>query len=135
MQRRVAGESNEAPPKRPTPAIPPGCAVSASARTHAVGPTENWSPVNAAGLRWALWEQDNVVFHIETGETHILSELPTLLLEMLQSGPIRTTGELCQASADACGALADAPWQEKVSAVLRGLENLELVERLPAPGA
>jgi PqqD family protein of HPr-rel-A system len=135
MQRRVAGERSSAPPSRPTQAISPEHFRSAVARAHPVGPTDTWTAVSPAGLCWALWDCDNVVFHVETGETHLLNELPTLLLQMVQSNPRRTTGELCRESAAACDAPADAPWAEKIGSVLRSLENLELIERLPATGA
>jgi PqqD family protein of HPr-rel-A system len=91
--------------------------------------------VDPGGVRWSLWDCDNVVFHNETGETHLLNELPTLVLQLVHSGPLRTTGQLCRESADACGALADAPWQEKIGRVLHSLEHLELIERLPVSDA
>jgi PqqD family protein of HPr-rel-A system len=78
---------------------------------------------------------DNVVFHAETGETHLLSELPTLVLRMVQSARVRTTDELGRETADACGTVADGLWQQKIDTVLHSLESLELIERQPSTGA
>jgi PqqD family protein of HPr-rel-A system len=75
------------------------------------------------------------VFHAETGETHLLSELPTLVLRMVQSARALTTDELGRETANACGTLADDLWQAKIRGILRSLETLELIERQPSTGA
>lgn len=79
-------------------------------------------------MHWALWDCDNVVFHTETGDTHLLSELPTLVLQLLQEQSL-TTRQISERAAHACGAPTDAPWQKKIVAVLSNLEALELVQR------
>lgn len=84
--------------------------------------------VNGRGLRWALWDGDNVVFHAETGETHLLSDLPTLVLRMLLAGPLRTS-VVSERSAHACSVANDSAWRQKILAILGRLEGLELVER------
>jgi PqqD family protein of HPr-rel-A system len=95
---------------------------------------ETWSAVGPAGIRCALWQIDNMVFHAETGETHLLSELPTFLVQTLASHPLRTSA-LCEHVAKVCGTVDDAAWREKLYAMLTRLEELELVERRPASSA
>jgi PqqD family protein of HPr-rel-A system len=85
-------------------------------------------------MLWAHWEGDNALFHAETGETHLLSALPTLLLEMLAEQRLHTR-EIYELSAQACGVAVDAAWEQKITAVLRSLEGLELVERFPIASA
>jgi len=95
---------------------------------------QTWLLVDPAGVRWSLWEVDNAVFHAETGETHLLSELPTFLVQMLATGALRTS-QLCSQAAAACGATDDAAWRASILAMLERLEELELVEQRPAPAA
>jgi PqqD family protein of HPr-rel-A system len=109
--------------------------VPASAQALPSTPAESWAAIDPTGLCWALWSCDNVLFHAETGETHILSELPTLVLRKVQSARALTTAELGRETADACGTVADHLWQEKVGAILHSLESLELIERQPSTGA
>jgi PqqD family protein of HPr-rel-A system len=93
-----------------------------------------WASVNSAGILWAYFRPDNVVFHSETGETHLLSDLPSLLLEMLQAST-RSGHEICEAAATACGTKADAIWHGKILALLETLEELELIEGRPSASA
>jgi PqqD family protein of HPr-rel-A system len=93
-----------------------------------------WAPVDPGGLRRSLWQLDNAVFHAETGETHLLSELPTFLVEILAAGAL-STAQICEHAAEACGAADNETWRENIAAVLERLEGLELVERRAAPFA
>jgi PqqD family protein of HPr-rel-A system len=86
-----------------------------------------WVMVGTAPLRWAVWDRDNVVYHPETGETHLLSELPTLVLQRVQTGAV-STAQLCSETATACGVAADDAWRAKIEAIVRSLANLELIE-------
>jgi hypothetical protein len=95
---------------------------------------DRWTGINALGMRYALANPDNLVFSIETGETHLLSDLPTLLLQLLQSGA-RSGQEVCEQAALACATAVDDGWRSKVLRVLESLEELELIERRPASSA
>ena len=87
-----------------------------------------WTAVRPQEMRWAQWEVDNSLFHAETGETHLLSELPAALLQMISEQP-RALPWLCRRSADLCEAPDDASWQEKIESILVQLETLALAER------
>lgn len=86
-----------------------------------------WVMVGTAPLHWALWARDNVVYHPETGETHLLSELPTLVLQRVQTDAV-STAQICSETATACGVADDDAWRGKIEAIVRSLANLELIE-------
>jgi PqqD family protein of HPr-rel-A system len=79
-------------------------------------------------MAWAAWEQDNSLFHGETGETHVLSELPALLLHAMAQGP-KTEQALCALAAAQCEVASGSPWRQKIHGILLNLEQLELVEQ------
>jgi hypothetical protein len=87
-----------------------------------------WACVNAEALRWGDWEPETVTFNGETGETHLLSTLPAYVLQLLQERQ-RATEEICLDAADACATANDDAWHRKILAILRNLEDLELIER------
>jgi PqqD family protein of HPr-rel-A system len=93
-----------------------------------------WVCVKPGLLRWACWEPDSAVFHGETGETHLLSALPAYVLQLLQDRA-KSTDEICRAAAVACETSNDDAWHRKVLAILRNLQDLELIEREAAPRA
>jgi len=76
------------------------------------------------------WDQENAVFHGETGDTHLLSDLPTLVLRLLADHDLGLPEErLGRIAAEECAVVADAGWEAKIAAILRELEQLELLER------
>jgi PqqD family protein of HPr-rel-A system len=79
-------------------------------------------------MAWAAWEQDNSLFHGETGETHLLSELPALLLRAMARAP-QTEDALCTLAAEQCEVRLDAAWRERIRGILGSLEQLELVAK------
>ena len=87
-----------------------------------------WSLVNPDSLTWAVWDQHNALFHGETGETHLLSELPALLLRALADAALSEQA-LCALAARECDTRSDEPWRQKIHAILLNLEQLELVEQ------
>lgn len=78
---------------------------------------------------WAFWETDNALFHGETGETHLLKEMPLSVMQLLSESP-RTIEDLYALTATSCGIIVDAQWRRNVDGVLRSLANLELVEQV-----
>jgi PqqD family protein of HPr-rel-A system len=83
------------------------------------------------GWRWAQWEENYSLFHRETGDTHVLTELAALVLQSVSDAPC-TTAALCALTARMCELEADARWCSEMCALLSGLEELELLERRPA---
>jgi len=86
------------------------------------------------GLHWVSWSTTDAVFHAETGETHLLSEMPSLALRLLQTEAL-STEDLCVRCAAASGNTDDGPWRRKMLAVLNSLEDRELIERCPSTTA
>lgn len=80
-------------------------------------------------MLWSFCQAENLLFHGETGETHLLTELPTAVIQLLSEGP-RSATELYAPIAASCGCLDDAQSRRQVDAVLRSLADLELVEQL-----
>ncbi len=80
-------------------------------------------------LRWQAWPIDYSLFNGDTGETHILSELPASTLQLLQAGP-STSGRLAQELATLCETDNTNDWQHKVCSVLSSLAALELIEEI-----
>lgn len=79
-------------------------------------------------LVWSHWESESSVYNRATGETHLLSPLPTEIARILQRGPM-TLDQLAAAMADLCSADDSATWQGKIAAILRNLTDLEIVDR------
>ncbi len=79
-------------------------------------------------MHWIAWEVDNAVFHGETGETHLLSELPAFLVQALAAGP-RSHEALSALTAAECDTALDDAWRDKIHRLLGELAQLELVEQ------
>ena len=90
-----------------------------------------WVAMNPAAALIIQWERDNSVFNRDTGETHLLSELPATALRALCQRPWAFEA-LCSHLARLCDTDNDAHWHSKIAGILGGLENLELIERRPA---
>jgi PqqD family protein of HPr-rel-A system len=96
-----------------------------SLRSAAVG---TWAATNPNSLLWAVWDTDTHLFNADSGETHLLSELPATLLRAL----CRCTWNfdaLCAHLARLSDTANGTSWQDKIAGVLVGLRDLELVER------
>jgi PqqD family protein of HPr-rel-A system len=82
-------------------------------------------------LTWVQWEQDYSVFDRLTGETHLLNELPAEILRRLARKP-QTLDSLAEDLAGECGFRSDAAWRERIAAIVRNLETLELLHKMNA---
>jgi PqqD family protein of HPr-rel-A system len=87
-----------------------------------------WQAVNPASLLWVAWEDHQAAYHGETGETHLLGELPSLLVQILTEQAMDADA-LSRLSAAHCDVSADAAWNAKVHKLLEDLAHLELIER------
>ena len=76
------------------------------------------------------WETDNSVFSRDTGETHLLGELPVFMLQCLSETP-RDLAWISEYSAQECEIENNEAWQQKIAHTLGALEDLELIQRLP----
>jgi len=104
---------------------------SETGRTAGARQPAHWAAVDASALHWMPWETDTSLFNGDTGETHLLSELPATALRALCQRPWAFEA-LCSHLARLCDTDNDAHWHSKIAGILGGLENLELIERRPA---
>ena len=89
-----------------------------------------WTAADPAGLLISQWEVDNSVFSKDTGETHLLGELPVFVLQCLSVTP-RDLAWISEHGAQGCETENDPAWQRKIASTLAALEDLELIRRLP----
>lgn len=87
-----------------------------------------WRLRNAEAWLWVSWEQDHSLFNPETGDTHLLGDLPVAVLGLLQNKP-STLPELSRALARECDVPDNPQWQQRVAEILAGLDKLELLDR------
>lgn len=107
----------------------PSTAAAAPSPPH----TARWRAVAPQGLAWHRWETGEYsLFDANSGETHLLSELPATLLQRLVASPCRLDA-LCAELATLCEVADDGAWQAKISTLLDGLAMMELIEADPAP--
>jgi PqqD family protein of HPr-rel-A system len=86
-----------------------------------------WQAVGPDRVIFAHWEADYSVFNGNTGETHLLSELPAEVLRQLSEVPM--TGEaLATNLAKLCEVEETPDWACKVADILKDLADLDLVE-------
>jgi PqqD family protein of HPr-rel-A system len=90
-----------------------------------------WHPIAPSGWIWAQWEENYSLFHVETGDTHMLSEIAAFVLQAVSDEPLDTVS-LCEMTADMCDVKADEHWLKRICALVGVLEELELIERGPA---
>ena len=89
-----------------------------------------WVAMNPAAALIVQWERDNSVFDRDTGETHLLGELPVMLLRCVSDTP-RGLAWISAYSAQECEIENNEAWQRKIAHTLGALEDLELIQRLP----
>lgn len=90
-----------------------------------------WTLISTKALVWRSWDEDeHVVFHSGSGDTHILNDVAAELLGLLDSASL-TSLELADRCAEAFGIEPDASFREHVSESLAKFDELGLIE--PAP--
>jgi hypothetical protein len=86
-----------------------------------------WQAVKPDGFRWLQWPTENSLFSRETGETHLLSELPAFLLRCLSEKPC-SFETVCKMTANVCDAANDEHWRKIIADLLASLADSELAE-------
>jgi PqqD family protein of HPr-rel-A system len=76
---------------------------------------------------WAQWDDGYSVFNVDTGDTHMLTELAATVLQALTDEP-RSVGWLAETTAEACGICPEGKWHRKIAGLVDTLAELELVE-------
>jgi PqqD family protein of HPr-rel-A system len=85
-----------------------------------------WSLVHQESLVCSDWPGERVVFHGETGETHLIGELPWEILSLLRDGAL-DTAHILEHWVGAPPSVGDLT--STILGVLNSLEAIELVER------
>jgi len=90
--------------------------------------------VSQSKLRFRSWDDEVVVYHEESGDTHRLNAIGARALEHLTQGPLRA-GELAQRLRDEFGATgaADVDFAATVDQLLGQLHEVGLVEEAERP--
>lgn len=91
------------------------------------GTSTAWRATRPDRVIWAHWEVDYSVFNGNTGETHLLSELPAEVLRQLSPGPM-TEADLTANLALLCEVAETPDWARKIAGILADLADLELIE-------
>lgn len=84
---------------------------------------------NPRCLTWAHWEVDSTLYNDSTGETHLLSPIPTEVVTLLQVRAM-SFGDICTTMAARCGEEDSDPWRRKLASVIENLVALDIVEPL-----
>lgn len=115
-----------------TESEPPDVGLSGSAMLGASAREQpRWSLVNPATMIWSEWEGEGViaVFHGETGETHLIGELPAEILGALRNTHLTAADIVRRWSNDNLDAAMHDEHVAAVLGVLTSLEDIELVQR------
>lgn len=86
-----------------------------------------WKVPGSSGLCWRAWDDEHIVFHPASGDTHLLNAFTAEVLHALEECPA-TGSELAQLLAPACGAEDDAAIREQIDNVLARFHELGLIE-------
>ncbi len=86
-----------------------------------------WQVQRPQRLMWAQWEGEYSVFDPETGDTHLVNELPAEVLRQLAQASL-TAAELAAVLADLCEVAPSPDWQGKIAGILADLADMELID-------
>jgi PqqD family protein of HPr-rel-A system len=88
-----------------------------------------WETIDRRFL-WQEWSHNYCVFNLETGETHVVNELPAAVLRRLNEEAL-SLRRLAADLAETCNVEMTTAWEQKLVGVLADLEHIELIERVP----
>jgi PqqD family protein of HPr-rel-A system len=95
--------------------------------------TVKWWVPRDQDLRWRRWDGQHIVYHRQSGDTHLLNELAARILRRLEEGPAEP-GELASHAAAVLGIEADGPLLRQIPELLSRFEELGLVDRVHGAG-
>jgi PqqD family protein of HPr-rel-A system len=90
-----------------------------------------WQAVPAADLSWAAYDDNFVLFHRPSGQTHFINAVTAVLLCDVLSEP-RSARAAAQALVEAQHATDDPDYEPHVLGLILRLEELGLVRRIAA---
>ena len=88
-----------------------------------------WRVVPGSSFRWRHWDDESVLYHGESGDTHRLNPVGARALEHLARGPMTADSLGRQLSAE-FGLVADADFPATIARLLARFYDLGLVEPL-----
>ncbi|ANM30194.1 hypothetical protein ABI59_12335 [Acidobacteria bacterium Mor1] len=84
-----------------------------------------------ADLHWRAWDDQYVVFHPPSGDTHLLNEAAARLLRRLHEGPATIADLVAAVEGIGDEAVPDMP--KRVAGYLLWFDDLGLIEAADAP--
>lgn len=88
-----------------------------------------WRVPVPEALLWYEWETEYTIFDRNSGETHLINELPAQILRHLSERPA-SSPELAAKLAHLCEVENDKSWAAQTSGIINNLAALGLVEAL-----
>ena len=86
-----------------------------------------WRGLSPGRLLRESWDEASLVYHRDTGETHLLGPLADQALLLLQEKPM-SLDQLAGRLAALCEIQVDRQWHERIETLVAELAALELVE-------
>jgi PqqD family protein of HPr-rel-A system len=93
--------------------------------------TVKWCVPREQELRWRHWDDQYVVYHCQSGDTHLLNELAARTLRRLETDPVEAEELACHVAA-ALELEADTHLHRHIRELLSRFEELGLVDRVHA---
>jgi PqqD family protein of HPr-rel-A system len=87
-----------------------------------------WKVHGSSGLCWRTWDDEHVVFHPPSGDTHLLNDFTAEVLRALEECPA-TESELTQLLSAACTTPHESDLREQINNVLGRFHELGLIEQ------
>jgi len=88
-----------------------------------------WRAITGFDLHWRCWDNECVVFHSGTGDTHLLNYLAAEALQALQENP-HTLMELTVRAARVSGVASNEELSQSMAELLNNMYRLGLIERV-----
>jgi PqqD family protein of HPr-rel-A system len=94
-------------------------------------PDVKWCVPREQELRWRHWKDQHVVYHCQSGDTHLLNELAARTLRRLVEEPVEPEALVLHVAA-ALELEADSQLRRHIRELLFRFEELGLVDRVHA---
>jgi PqqD family protein of HPr-rel-A system len=91
----------------------------------------HWQVTDPNAILWEAWESEYSLFDRNSGETHLISELPAEVLRRLGDAPV-AEGVLVRSLAADCEVDCTPQWRTKIREILENLHTLGLIDQVHA---
>ena len=91
-----------------------------------------WRVPAAASLRWRSWEGEHVVYHCESGDTHLLNPAAAEALKFLETRPAGAD-DLAEHVAARLSLAAGGQLRREMAELLAAFDDLGLIEPVDDP--